>query len=350
MERDQTFSSGRFAAIRPKPVRLSPTDLVRTSFLAGGALPLVMEPAADGVDLRAWAGANRDYVTPLLRKHGGILFRNFTVPSLVEYEEIARSLCREVIEYGERSSPRTRLAGRIYTSTDHPPDQPIRLHNEQSYTLNWPMKILFHCVTPAATGGATPIADCRRIYERLDPVLLEEFSRRQVLYVRNYGEGLGLSWQVAFQTSEPSVVEAHCRKAGIEWEWRAHCGLHTRQIRPAIRRHPESGEPLWFNHAVFFHFSSLSREAQASILEVLDRKDAPFDTFYGDGGIIEDATLEAIRQAYDAETVCFAWTKGDILMLDNMLVCHGRAPFTGARNIAVAMGDAVQSLPKREEL
>jgi len=143
-------------------------------------------------------------------------------------------------------------------------------------------------------------------------------------------------------------VEAHCRRVGIEWEWREHGRLHTRQIRPAIRRHPESDEPLWFNHAVFFHFSSLAPAAQASILEVLDRKDVPFDTFYGDGGSIDDATLEAIRRAYDAETSRFAWTPGDILMLDNMLVCHGRDPFTGPRNLAVAMGDPFQSLAKQE--
>lgn len=348
MRPNQTLPVKPLASIRPKAVRLSAGELVRESTFAGGALPLVLEPAIDDVDLRAWACASRDHVQSLLCRHGGILFRNFSVPSLDHYEQIAQALCQELIEYGERSSPRTQLTGRIYTSTDHPNDQPIHLHNEQSYTLNWPMKILFHCVLPSGTGGATPIADCRRIYARLDPALLEEFGRRQVLYTRNYGDGLGLSWQAVFRTNVPGEVEAHCRNAGIEWEWRDRGRLRTRQVRPAIRRHPATGEMLWFNHALFFHFSSLSSATQADILAVLDREDVPFDTSYGDGGRFDEPTLAALRQAYSAEMTRFTWRAGDILLLDNMLVCHGREPFTGRREVVVAMGDPIQWSAKEE--
>jgi alpha-ketoglutarate-dependent taurine dioxygenase len=349
MDHDQTSPSKRFAAVRPKTVRLSRHGLVRTSSLAGGgALPLVLEPSVEGVDLCTWAGANRKYVEDLLLIHGGILFRNFRVSSLENYEQIARALCTELIEYGERSSPRTQLIGRIYTSTDHPSDQTIRLHNEQSYTLNWPMKIFFHCVQVAHTGGGTPIADSRRICRRLDPALVERFRESKILYVRNYGGGLGLSWREAFQTDDCGVVEAHCRDAEIEWEWREGDRLRTQQVRPAVHRHPGSGEELWFNHAVFFHFSSLAPEAQAQILAVLEREDVPFDTFYGDGSSIEDSVLEELRQAYDAETVYFEWKHGDILMLDNMMVSHGREPFTGPRKVAVAMGDPFKSWLKEQ--
>ncbi|MEO8593988.1 MAG: TauD/TfdA family dioxygenase [Candidatus Solibacter sp.] len=351
MEHDKGLKASRFAGVRPKAVRLAPAELVKKSRPAEGrTLPIVLGPAVEGVDLRAWASANREYIEGLLLEYGGVLLRDFRVDSLENYEQIAQALCRETIEYGERSSPRTKLTGRIYTSTDHPSDQPIQLHNEQSYTLNWPMKIFFHCAVAPVTGGATPIADCRRIYQRLDAALLEEFLERKILYVRNYGEGLGLSWQVAFQTDHRNVVEEHCRDAGIEFEWGAGEKLRTRQVRPAIRPHPQTGEALWFNHGAFFHFSSLTPQAQANILAVLDREDVPFDTFYGDGGRIDDATLAALRQAYAAETVRFDWRKGDILMLDNMLACHGRDPFTGPRKVAVAMGDPFQSLQAKEQV
>ncbi|WP_192364679.1 TauD/TfdA family dioxygenase [Mesorhizobium mediterraneum] len=348
MESLKTPSSRSFAAVRPKAVRVSSSDLVRMSALGVGALPVVLEPAADGVDLRAWAQANGEQTERLLHSHGGILFRGFGVASLEAYEQITHALCHEIIEYGERSSPRTRLSGRVYTSTDHPSDQPILLHNEQSYTLNWPLKIFFHCVVSAATGGATPIADSRRIYQRLDAALVDEFRRRQVLYVRNYGDGLGLPWQEAFQTTDRSQVEAHCRAQEIEWHWRDGDRLRTRQIRPAVRPHPVTGEDLWFNHALFFHFTSLAPAAQASILGVLNRDEVPFDTFYGDGGSIETATLAALRQAYDTETMRFDWQPGDILMLDNMLACHGREPFTGQRKIVVTMGDPFRSSQQQE--
>lgn len=39
------------------------------------------------------------------------------------------------------------------------------------------------------------------------------------------------------------------------------------------------------------------------------------------------------------ETICFAWQQGDLLMIDNMLVAHGRNPFDGPRRILAAMGE-----------
>ena len=61
--------------------------------------------------------------------------------TLPQFRTFTQSVCPELIEYGERSSPRTKIDDGVYTSTDHPADQPIVLHNEQSYTLNWPLKI-----------------------------------------------------------------------------------------------------------------------------------------------------------------------------------------------------------------
>ena len=63
----------------------------------------------------------------------------------------------------------------------------------------------------------------------------------------------------------------------------------------------------------------------------------PYQTYYGDGSDIEDSIVEMLRAAYRKEMVSFRWQQGDILMLDNMLVAHGRNPFTGPRKIVVGM-------------
>jgi hypothetical protein len=65
----------------------------------------------------------------------------------------------------------------------------------------------------------------------------------------------------------------------------------------------------------------------------------PYNTYYGDGSPIEDSVIEELRRAYDSETVQFTWQKGDLLLMDNMLVAHGRNPYTGARRIIVGMGE-----------
>ena len=57
---------------------------------------------------------------------------------------------------------------------------------------------------------------------------------------------------------------------------------------------------------------------------------------------------EELRKAYRQETVAFPWETGDVLMLDNMLVAHGRESYSGPRKILAAMGEAY-TRPSREK-
>jgi amino acid adenylation domain-containing protein len=335
----------RLSQIQPTPTIISGENLVKTEATsAARPLPVIFRSAVSGMDLSVWAKDNRQMLLAELSRTGALLFSGFSINSLADFHAFTRSISPELIEYGERSSPRTRIEEGIYTSTDHPSDQPILLHNEQSYTLNWPMKIWFYCSQPASSGGCTPIADSRKILQRLTPQTVSRFAEKQIMYVRNYGDGLGLNWPEVFQTDDRAVVEQRCRAALIEYEWKSDDRLRTRQVRPAIRTHPYTGETVWFNHMLFFHKSSLPDSARESILSAVREDDLPFNTFYGDGSEIEADVLAEIRAAYASETIAFPWQKGDILMLDNMLVAHGREPFSGPRKILVAMAEAVEHL------
>jgi alpha-ketoglutarate-dependent taurine dioxygenase len=337
---------------RPKPpgasrrqaVSTSREEWVTTAPLAPEEpLPIVVKPAMDGVRLKDWSASHRDRIDALLRTHGGILFRDFDIASDVEFEDFMRGLYGELLEYSYRSTPRQQVSGRIYTSTEYPADQSIPFHNEMSYTRQWPMKIAFFCVTPAKHGGETPIADSRRVFASVPPAIRERFAERQVLYVRNYGEGLDLTWQNVFQTEQPSDVEKYCRTAGIDFEWLEGGRLRTRQVCQAVARHPATGEMVWFNQAHLFHISSLPPETRQSLLDTFDERDLPRNTYYGDGSAIELEALDAIRAAYDEHSVTFAWQPGDIVLLDNMLTAHARRPFVGPRKIVVGMAESMEA-------
>lgn len=116
------------------------------------------------------------------------------------------------------------------------------------------MKLYFFCVTAAQQGGETPIADCRAIYQAID-VGARGFRPQQIMYMRNFGDGLGHPWQQVFKTNDRAEVEAYCRANGIVPEWKAN-GLRVRYVRPAIARHPRTGALVWFNHGTFFHIST----------------------------------------------------------------------------------------------
>jgi alpha-ketoglutarate-dependent taurine dioxygenase len=243
------------------------------------------------------------------------------------------------MEYHERSSPRSQVHGTIYTSTDHPADQRIFLHNEQSYNLTFPRKIFFFCMAPAELGGETPIADCRKVFDSLAPSIRERFMERGYLYVRNFGGGPGLAWQTAFRTNDPSAVEEYCRRNEISLEWKEDYCLRTRQVRRVAARHPETGEMVWFNHLTFFHVSTLERRVREAMMAEFDENDLPNNTYYGDGKAIEPEVLDLLREAYNSQQVAFAWRPSDLLMLDNMLAAHGRQPFSGHRKIVVGMAE-----------
>jgi alpha-ketoglutarate-dependent taurine dioxygenase len=317
-------------------------EMVRARpLLPSGPLPLLVEPAMEGVDLVAWASGHRDWIETRLSEHGGILFRGFPVASAGDLERLVAAVAGPALEYRERSSPRSQVAGNVYTSTDYPADQPIYLHNENSYQRTWPGKIFFYCHVEPGEGGETPIADTRRVYQRIAPAIRQRFVDAGVLYVRNFRPGVGLAWQTVFQTGDREAVEEYCREADLEPLWIGEDALRVRSVRPAVIRHPKTGEPVWFNHGTFFHVSTLEAQVRDALLAQFAEEDLPSNTYYGDGAPIEPEVLAALRDAYRAESVAFPWRRGDVLLLDNMMVAHGRAPYRGPRSILVGMAEPV---------
>ncbi|HEX8719951.1 MAG TPA: TauD/TfdA family dioxygenase [Pyrinomonadaceae bacterium] len=339
-EQGSTNETRRPFAAKRRAVGASPEQLVKTGSLGeGSALPLLVEPAVEGVDLASWVAARREFFAAGLSERGGVLFRGFGVTTPAEFERAARAACGELLEYRYRSTPRARVSGDIYSSTEYPADEHIPLHNEMSYTTSWPLKIAFCCAQPADEGGETPVADSRRVYARVPARVREQFARGGVMYVRNYGRRLDLPWQDVFQTADRAEVEAYCRSASIEFEWRGDDGLRTRQVCQAVAAHPQTGEEVWFNQAHLFHTSNLRPEVREFLLASCREEDLPRNAYFGDGSPIAGSLLDEVREAYRLETVSFPWRRGDVLVLDNMLAAHGRTPFRGARQILVGMAE-----------
>lgn len=326
---------------------VSHSQLIKLEALySGTSLPIVIQPSLDGVDLAAWTQSNCEFIEAHLLNYGGILFRNFGVNSAAEFERIAKSICPQLLDYVGGAAPRIKVSGKIYTSTEFSPKHPISLHSELNYSNKWPMKIFFFCLEAPQKGGATPIADCRRILERMNPEIKDPFVKKGVMYVRNFhsGTGPGLSWQKSFETADKSAVENFCQQAGMDFEWRSGDRLRIREVRPAVATHPKTGESVWFNQAELFHPSVLGDEVYEALLTTMNIDELPVNAFYGDGTPIELPVLREIRRLYQQEAVLFPWQKRDILLLDNMLASHGRMPFVGPRKILVAMGEPLEKI------
>lgn len=306
-------------------------------FPGTSSFPLVV--IANGLDPVEWGKQNVHRIQSLLMHYGALLLRGFAVSDINTFGQFTTSISSQRLQYRERSSPRVQVGDNIYTSTEYPASESIFLHNENSYQSTWPLKLFFYCALPAQRGGETPLASCRRILNAIHADVSENFLKKQVMYVRNFGEGFGLPWETVFQTNEREQVEAYCHQAGIIPEWKPGNKLRTRQIRPAITRHPQADEPIWFNHATFFHITTLDPVIQRVLRANFKEQDLPSNSYYGDGTPIPTAVMDHLRTVYHQETIAFAWQQNDILLLDNMLTAHGRHPFVGPRKVLVAMSE-----------
>ncbi|MFC8669863.1 TauD/TfdA family dioxygenase [Streptomyces sp. NPDC057199] len=290
--------------------------------------------------IQAHIAEHREELRALLVERGAVLLRGFDSGGAEGLDRTVRAFSGSApLTYAERSSPRSTITGQVYTSTDYPADEEIFLHNENSYQAVWPLTLYFACLSAPHTRGATPLADIRAVHRSLDPALREEFERRGWRVVRNFHADFGVPWQETFGTEDRAQVAAYCRDKGLEVHWRPDGGLRTTAVRRAVHPHPVTGEPVWFNHATFFHVTSLAPEVREGLREIFRDEDLPTNTYYGDGGTIPDAVMDELRAAYRAAATRFDWQLGDVLVVDNMRVAHGREPFTGPRKIAVAMAE-----------
>jgi alpha-ketoglutarate-dependent taurine dioxygenase len=312
---------------------------------AGHALPLAVEPSGD-IRLAALlelAEGNRASLNSGLLRSGALLFRGWGPRTLEDFSAFvtAFSGSEERFGYAGGASPRKGLGGKgLYSSTEYPPSMWLSLHNELSYAGVQPRRLFFFCLVAPEAGGETTLADSRRILAALDPDLVGEFRSRGLRYIRNLSPvaGSGYGWPDAFETDDAAEAEARARAIGAGVEWRPGGVMRVSQVRPAIAIHPDTGEQVWFNQADGFHPSVLTPSAYAEQLALCGREeDFRLGVTFADGGAIPEAALAHIRETLVAQTVPHRWQPGDIVVLDNHLAAHGRAPFEGPRKIALAM-------------
>jgi natural product biosynthesis luciferase-like monooxygenase protein len=326
-------------SVKRKAIDLTLQNTVTTDCLVSGeTFPLVVYPKMNWLDPVGWAKGNQEFIQTKLLEHGAILFRGFKIASVSDFEQFALANCPGLFsDYGDL--PREEMGGNVYGSTAYPSDQAILPHNESSQMHCWPLKIWFHCVKAALSGGETPIVDCRKVYQSLDATVRDMFARKGLMYVRNYVPGFDVTWEEFFRTSDRAEVEAYCRRVGLEFEWKGAHGLRTRKIGPAVAAHPKTGETVMFNQIQAHHVSCIEPSTREALLSLFKLEDLPRNVYFGDGSVIEDSVVDELREVYRKSAVSFPWQEGDILMLDNMLSAHGRSPYTGPRKILVTMGE-----------
>jgi alpha-ketoglutarate-dependent taurine dioxygenase len=301
------------------------------------SLPLAFYSSSTAMSPLVWVTENKFVFEDGLAKYGAVLLRGFKKYDVQELEDFIRKTSGDLLTYRNRSTPRSLISGKIYTSTEYPADQIIHQHNESCYTHEWPARLFFCCITAAMRGGETPISDSRKVLKRIPKEIVDRFERAGITYLRTFTPGLGLTWQETFQISDRVQMQKYCKNNNIMADWLTDGRLRIRQTLQATAVHPVTGERVWFNQAHLFHLSSLPNEIRTELEKNHALDELPRNAFYGDGDNIDDETVDSVRQAYEKEESSYLWQEGDLLVIDNMLTAHGRKAFEGNRKIVVGM-------------
>lgn len=324
-----------------------------TKFITKEKLPLVIEAKDKNVslsDLLSELRSKNSYFKEELLKHGGLLFRNFPINNAKDFHEVIKALgTGSCVDYIGGDSPRNKVEGNIYTSTETPPFLKLPLHNELSFVKNYPSHIYFYCDVASPIGGETILGDTRKIFNEIDPKVKEKFCSKQLKYTSRYYYKNSFmekyirshkTWINVFETEDKKEVEQKCKENDFGYKWNKNDWIEIHQVRPAILTHPQTNETVWFNQVHLYDFNPkfLGLKAYLGAKLFYFRKHTKLhEICYADDSKISRKDIYHILDVLEKNTLYFKWQKGDVLALDNILAMHGRAPFSGKRRILTAM-------------
>lgn len=288
-------------------------------------------------DLSRWITTNKDEVDARLIETGTVLFRGFDIVSPDDFHYAVEGYGEPGFTYADSLSNavRVNLTSRVFTANEAPADVSIYLHHEMAQTPYYPGKLFFSCMIAPETGGATPICRSDIVFEQLtkaEPDLVAALRLQGVRYsntmpaIDDPNSGQGRSWRSTLSRDTKAAAEARLDELGYNYVWNADETLRvTSPALPAIRELPDGSESF-FNQLI-----AAFRGWKDS------RNDPSKSVTLGNGEPLDVRALQTAIHIADEVSYDLNWQAGDVALLDNYRVMHGRRPFTGKRRVLAAL-------------
>tara|TARA_R110002111_G_scaffold262444_2_gene338549 strand:+ start:24586 stop:25623 length:1038 start_codon:yes stop_codon:yes gene_type:complete len=314
---------------------------------------LFIEPA--GERLRAlpafieWASSRRAILDKLICAHGGVVLRGFPITETEDFGALAGIFPTFAGDYVGGLAPRTQIAGKVMEATRLDKNVKIRLHSEMAYMQNFPPRVAFFSKKTAEIGGETIIASTRGLLDALPAELREKVATHGVMTVRNFAAPSGQldstvphvdlrGWDVAFETEDQDEVSRLCAQRGLEPIWNEDGSLTVVNRTAAVVTHPQTKQKLYRSNLHIYTVNSNMEGLDAEIIRRLrETQKRPSGTFLGNGESLTPEENLHFTAFLDRQTRAWRWKDGDVMILDNLQVWHGRNPYEGSRDVQVAM-------------
>jgi alpha-ketoglutarate-dependent taurine dioxygenase len=332
------------------------TGPVRLSEPNPGAPPLWIEPHDDTLshDIEAfarWMADNHEAIEATLLSFGAIVWRGFPLADTDDFLAAMARFTTYAKGYAGGTSNRKPIKGAAMEATRTPPDVYIQLHQEMSYMPGSPRALAFYCKHAPESGGETVICDMRGLLEELPEATRRKLEQLGARYVRNLRsaevedwradpEIRHATWQYWFDSDDRQEVSAKLTERGTQYRWNEDGSLTFWNNEPATTLHPVTGDLLYFNqlNSQIQNAWTIGKE-RADMFDRLygDHTDRPYSVSFGNGEPFTEEDYLVARDLFEGRKIAFAWRSGDIMLLDNRLVAHGRHPFTGERDVQVML-------------
>jgi alpha-ketoglutarate-dependent taurine dioxygenase len=262
-----------------------------------------------------------------LRRHGFVLLRGFA-HSASDFEVITRQFSRRFMVHGN--------INREFVSQDGSTQavdaglHPLPLHSEMSYGPFYPDSMWFFCAVPPRVGGETTVCDGVALFNALAPESRSYFKTHRLRYRHRYPPR---AWQQGIKTTARGLASL---KLAI--------GARLYRKRGVYRFHFDHEQYLCVDYVT----SALvplrdGRHAFANSLEISYLPQVIAlrggSVTLENGEPVSGALLADVARAADAAGLRIGWQAGDVVMLDNARVMHGRVALSpDDRKILVRLG------------
>lgn len=273
-------------------------------------------------DINIWE-LERDFVINLFKKTHFILFKDFAVDIETFALFSERISDGKFISYAGGAYARQKINGNetILSVTGNDLHF-VPAHGEMYYVENRPDLIWFYCATPACDGGETTVFDAALIYQQLSSETKNLLHSKRLKYIRKFPDGF---WQKIYLTDNLDEVAEACAANHLSLTVNSDRSISTEYVRSAFVEDPEGDGYLFLNNIL--------------PVTMLERRGATYNILrLEDGSSIPDSIIADIEAVTQRLAVPIPWQTGNIAMVDNARLLHGRRPFKDeGRSIYVRM-------------
>lgn len=285
----------------------------------------------------------------LILQHGGVVLRNTGLSGPADFDAFIGAFPAYERGYVGGAGPRSLVTGQVWEATKVDQRYKITVHQEMAYMADFPPRIAFYCARAAESGGETIVARMSEFMKRIPSELMHELAAHGVRSVRNYArahEADGKStvqhideksWDEVFGTDDRGAVEAICAERNIECIWNDDGTLTLVEYMSAFTKHPILDKEFYRN-IVHINFAQTELgSANVEHQERVARQKMRTGLSLGSGEELSAEQFGVMERALDEVTLAWDWRAGDVMVLDNLQMGHGRNPFEGERETFVAL-------------